>query len=124
GQIDPEISDLRNPRSGKSAGKRNDNGNTGGGRNEVLRGESGHLAEVRQRCFAAIALPVGIGDERYGGIEGKVLAHRWQVLRVPPRDDVLEAENGVEQDEARQVEGKQRHRVAYPALLAFLIDAG
>ena len=46
------------------------------GRDEVLHRQPGHLREVGQRRLAAVELPVGVGDERRGGVEGDVPRRR------------------------------------------------
>ena len=46
------------------------------GRDEVLHGEPGHLDEVAHRRLAGVVLPVGVGDEAHGGVEGEERRHR------------------------------------------------
>ena len=122
-QVDPEIADggslaaREGPCDGDSDGK------AGGSGDEVLHRQSGHLAEIGERAFAAVALPVGVGDERGRRVEGQVRAHGVEPLRVQ-RQDMLEAQDRVEQDEAGGVENQQGHGVGEPILLAFGIDAG
>jgi hypothetical protein len=38
----------------------------------VLMGEAQHLREIRQRAFATVVLPIGIGDETNGSIESEI----------------------------------------------------
>jgi hypothetical protein len=42
------------------------------GRDEVLDGEAGHLGQIGHGAFAAVVLPVGVGDEADGGVEGEL----------------------------------------------------
>jgi len=43
-------------------------------RQEILVRQPQHLHEIGQRAFAAVILPIGVGDEADRGIEGKILA--------------------------------------------------
>ena len=44
----------------------------GGRGDEVLHGEPHHLGDVLHGGLAAVGLPVGVGDEADGGVEGEV----------------------------------------------------
>jgi len=98
-------------------------GQAGGGADKILHGQPGHLAEVAQAGFTAVALPVGVGDKTHRGIEGlcpllprQLLGVEWQVL--------LQQQNGEQQHKARQVEGQQGQGVLLPALFAARINSG
>ena len=52
------------------------------GRDEVLHGQPGHLAEVGHRRLAAVVLPVRVGHERRGRVERHVPRRRVEALRV------------------------------------------
>jgi hypothetical protein len=45
-------------------------------------GEAEHLHEVGHGAFAAVVLPVGVGDEADRGIEAKVRRDRGHALRI------------------------------------------
>ena len=90
-QIDPEIADRRGVGAAEGARQRHDDGNAGRRRDEVLHGQPDHLAEVGERRLAAVALPVGVGDERRRRVEGEVLAHRAEALRVERQDTAAAA---------------------------------
>ena len=51
-------------------------------RDEVLHRQPGHLAEVDHRRLAAVELPVGVGDERRGGVEADVPGAGVEASRV------------------------------------------
>ena len=74
GQIDPEIADRLARRAGEAADQRHRDGDAGRGRDEVLHRQAGHLHEIGHRAFAAVVLPVGVGDEADGGVEGELRA--------------------------------------------------
>ena len=123
GEIDPEIADGlgRSPR--KAANKRDGERDTGGGRDEILGGETHHLREIAQRALAAIVLPVGVGGKADGGIEGEVWCNGRHACRVE-RQQALEAHERVDTQEARGVEQQHGDRIGDPMLLARLVDPG
>ena len=75
------------------------------------------------RGLAAVALPVGVGREADGRVEGRVGATRRQALRVQGQD-ALEALERVDDEQAREVEQEHRDGVGLPALLGVGPDAG
>ena len=113
-EIDPEVADGRRLGAAERARQRHDDGHAGRRRDEVLHGEADHLAEVGQRRLAAVALPVGVGDERHRRVEGQVLAHPAEALRVE-RQEALQPQDRVQQHEAGGVEHQQRRDVLEPA---------
>ena len=78
---------------------------------------------MAHRRLAAVVLPVGIGDEGDGGVEGELRRHRGHASRVEGQP-VLESLERVEEEDTRKVEGEQRQRISEPALLLAGIDAG
>ena len=111
----------RDPSEAADDGDRD--GDAGRGGDEVLHGEPGHLGEMAHRRLAAVVLPVGVGDEGDGGVEGELRRHRGHASRVE-RQPALQPLERVEDEDAREVEGEQRQRIAEPALLLAGIDAG
>jgi hypothetical protein len=107
---------------GEGAGDRGGHGHAGGGRDEVVRGQARHLREGRDRLLRHIGLPVGVGDEADGGVEGQVRRHAGEALRIE-RQEVLEAQGQVEDDKARGREGQEARGVAQPVLRAVALDA-
>ena len=81
-QIDPEITDRLCAGARKGARERQRHGNACGGGNEVLYGQPRHLAEMAHRCFTAIGLPVGVGDEAHRCVEGEVRRNVGKALRI------------------------------------------
>jgi hypothetical protein len=53
-----------------------------------------HLREIRHGRFAAVELPVGVGGEARGGVEGEVRRQAGQILRVE-RQVVLVAQDEI-----------------------------
>ena len=67
--IDPEIADGSCGGTREAANERDCEHDTGRRGKKVLVGQAEHLHEVGQRAFAAIVLPVGVGDEADGRVE-------------------------------------------------------
>ncbi len=120
-QVDPEVADRRRLGAAEGTRQRHDDRHAGCRRDEVLHGEADHLAEVGQRRLAAVALPVGVGDERRRRVEGEMLAHPCEALRVE-RQVALQPQDRIQQHEAGGVEHQQGRDVLEPRLLARLVD--
>jgi hypothetical protein len=88
-----------------------------------VEGEADHLDEVAQRALAAVVLPVGVGGEAHGGVEGEVRRHAGLALRVE-RQDALGALEQVEDEAPDGAERQHRQGVGEPVLLLALIDPG
>ena len=71
GQIHPEVADGPGGVARKPARQRDQHRHAGGRRDEVLDRQAEHLGQVAQRGLAAVALPVGVGGEADGGVEGE-----------------------------------------------------
>ena len=71
-QIGPCVADGVAGAAGKGADQRKGHGDAGGGGDEVLHRQPGHLAEIAEGAFAAVGLPVGVGDEADGGVERQI----------------------------------------------------
>ena len=89
GQIDPEVADgaRRTPR--EAADQRDGERDAGGGGDEVVHRQPGHLREIAHRRLGHVRLPVGVGDEADRGVEGEVRRDRALALRVE-RQHVLQ----------------------------------
>ena len=61
---------CRAPR--EAADQRDGKRDAGGGRDEVVHREPGHLREIAHRRLGHVGLPVGVGDEADRGVEGEV----------------------------------------------------
>ena len=92
------------------------------GRHEVLASQGEHLRQVAHRRFWHIDLPVGVGHEADGRVEGHRGAHVGNVGRVE-RQVTLQAQDEVEEQQYREVEDDQRDRVAGDPHLVRLVDA-
>ena len=122
GDIDPEVADRAHGRAGKAADERDGQHDAGGRGQEVLERQAQHLHEVGHRAFAAVVLPVGVGDEAHRRVEGEIGRHR-RLLRRIERQHALQAHQRVEDEEAADVEQQHGDRVGQPVLLARLVDA-
>ncbi len=80
-QVLPEVADLAAGPGDDAADQGDDDGDPDRGRDEVLHRQAGHLGEVGERRFAAVVLPVGVGDEGGGRVEAEVPRRRSGSLR-------------------------------------------
>ena len=108
--------------AGEAANERDRQRDAGRRRQEVLDGQAEHLHEVGHRAFAAVVLPVGVGDEAHGGVEGEIGWHRRLVGRIE-RQHGLQAHQRIEDKKAADVEQQHGDRVGEPMLLALRVDA-
>ena len=106
----------------KTANERNREHDAGRRRQEVLVRQAQHLHEVRQRAFAAVVLPVGVGDEADRRIERQIRRHRRLLGRIE-RQQRLEAHQRIENEKAADMKQQHADRVGQPTLFAFLVDA-
>jgi hypothetical protein len=81
-----------------------------------------HLHEIGHRAFAAVILPVGVGDEADGAVEGKVRRHRRLTCRIE-RQHRLGAHQNVEEEKSTDVEEEHGDRVGQPMLLVLVVNA-
>ena len=82
-----------------------------------------HLAELRHRRLAAIALPVGVGGEADRRVPRQMRRQRREVQRIE-RQHVLQPQDRIGQQHAGEVEQQHMDAVAAPALLSLGIDSG
>ena len=122
-EIDPEVADRLGFGAREGADQREGHGEARGGGHEIVHRQPGHLRQMAHRGLAAVVLPVGVGDEADGRVEGEVRGHAVEPLRVQ-RQIALQALQRVKAEEAGGAEGQHGERVAAPALLALRIDAG
>src|SRR5262249_34397499 len=118
-QVDPEVPDrawatLRNAPS-ESARDRERDRDAYRGRSEVVPGERRHLRQVAERRLTRVGLPVGVGGEARGRVEGQTLLEAGEGLRVPGQNG-LQAQHRVGYEYAEGAEHEQRDRVLDPGL--------
>ena len=99
--IDPEIADGPHRRARKAADQRHRQHDAGRGRQEVLVRQAEHLHEIGQRAFAAVVLPVGVGDEAHRRVEGEIRRDRGLLRRIE-RQHGLKPHQGVEDEQVRR----------------------
>ena len=94
------------------------------GRQEVLHGEPGHLAEVAHRRLAGVVLPVRVGHERRGRVEGHVPRRRVELLWVEAREvpQRLRTQDDVQQQPPREREDDHASRIGLPVLTLVGVD--
>ena len=122
GDIDPEVADGLCGGARKAADQRDGEHDAGGRRQEVLVRQAEHLHEVGHRAFAAVVLPVGVGDEADGGVEGQVRRHGRHAGRIV-RQRACSAQQNVEDEESADVKEQHGDRIGEPVLLALGINA-
>ncbi len=86
-------------------------------------GEAHHLCAVGNLRFRRVGLPVRVGDEAGGRIERQAGRHGGHVHRVPGQH-VLQAQDGIEQQEMQGVQDDQGADVGFPAHAARGVDTG
>ena len=116
GQVHPEIADHAAVAARQAADQGDRDSDAGGGGGKVVYRESGHLGEVTDRGLAAVYLPVGVGGETDGRVEGHGPWGVRYVLRVQ-RQKTLQAQHGKESDKHDTVEGQQGGRILPPVHL-------
>ena len=57
-------------------------------------GQPEHLRQIAQRAFAAVVLPVGVGEKAGRGVEREIRRHRRHVLRIE-RQCLLQAQQRI-----------------------------
>ena len=92
------------------------------GRDEVLHRQPGHLGELAHGRLAHVVLPVGVGHERHGGVQGQVGVDGPEAVGVD-RQQPLDALEHVQPDDRGQREHQQRAGVRLPGLLAVGLEA-
>jgi hypothetical protein len=120
--IDPEIADGAYRGAGEATDQRHRNRDARRRREEILVGQAKHLHEIRHRAFAAVVLPVGVGDEADSRVEGKVWRDRGLFRRIE-RQHRLQPHYRIKNEKAADVEKQHRDRIGQPMLLTSLIDA-
>ena len=90
-----------------------------------MKGQAGHLGQVAHRRLAGIVLPVGVGGEAGGGIEGQLRLDIRDALRVEERPvPLLGALDQIQEQHAYEAEDQHGDRVDEPLLLLLRVDAG
>ena len=74
-EIYPEAAKVLRAAAGKPAHQRHRQSNAGRGGDELVKGQAGHLGQIAHGLLASVVLPVGIGGEAGGGIEGQLRLH-------------------------------------------------
>ena len=120
--IDPEIADGAQRGPGEAADQRHREHDAGCRGEEVLVRQPQHLHEVGQRAFAAVILPVGVGDEADRGVEGQVLGDGGLFGRIE-RQHRLQPHYRIDDEKAADMEQQHGDRIGQPMLLALLVDA-
>ena len=109
GDIDPEVADRLHRRAGEAADQNEREHDAGRRRQEVLVREADHLREVRHRAFAAVVLPIGVGDEADRRVERQIGRHGRLFGRIE-RQHGLNAHQPVEDEKAADMEQQHADR--------------
>ena len=103
GEIGIEITDGFETARGEGAHDRRRRRDARCRRDEHVHGEAEHLRAVGDLRLRHVGLPVGVSGEAGRRVEGQARRHRGDVLRVE-RQIILQAQNGVEQEEMDDAE--------------------
>ena len=121
-QIHPEIADGLGRMARDRPDERGRDRNASCGGSEIVKSQPDHLREIRHGGFAAVVLPIGVGSEADCGIEGEVVAHRSESLRIQ-RQDILQTQNRVSEEATHQTEEQHGEGVLFPIVLFAGIDS-
>ena len=75
-EVDPEVAERLRGAAREAADHGDQDGHPDSGRDEVLHGEPGHLAQVRHRRLAGVELPVRVRQEARGRVRGDTREQR------------------------------------------------
>ena len=120
GDIDPEIADRAHRVPREAADERDGEHDAGRRRKEILVRQAEHLHEVGHRAFAAVVLPVGVGDEAHRRVEREILGDGGLLGRIE-RQSCLQAHQHIKDEKAADVEQQHRDRIGYRMLLMALV---
>ena len=84
-QVHPEVAQVLRAAAGQPAHQRHRQHDAGGSGDELVKGQAGHLRQIAHGLLAGIVLPVGVGGEAGGGVEGQLRLDIGQALRVEER---------------------------------------
>ena len=118
GQVGPDVADAVRLLAREAARERDQHRHAGRRREEVLHAEPQHLREIAHRRLAAVALPVGVGDEAHCGVERRVRRNGAEFLGIEWKQ-VLQSLQRVDGSEADEVEPEHTPQVALPVHLLF-----
>ena len=102
GQVDPGVAQGADFLSGIGAGEGKDHRDAGGGGEEVLHRQPGHLAKTTHGGFTGIGLPVGVADKAHRRIQRQVPRQAGQMLRVE-RQRALERQQREQRRQSQRV---------------------
>ena len=121
-EIGPEVADrltaigAKRPRHGAGDGEARPGGD------KILDRETPQLAEEAHRRPGAVGLPGGLCHETDRRIESEIGAETSRAIRTQ-RQDALQPQKAIEEDETGGVQRQERDRILEPALAAPRLDA-
>ena len=121
--IDPEVADGAHRMPREAADERDREHDAGRGRQIILMRQPEHLHEVGHRAFAAVVLPIGVGDEAHRRVERQIFGDGGLPGRIE-RQARLHAHQYVKNEKAADVEQQHADRIGHGMLLMPLVDAG
>jgi hypothetical protein len=122
-EVEPEVADRLRMLRPEPADESDQYRHAGRRGDEVLHAQRDHLGEVAHRRLTAVALPVRVGREADGRVEGGVGGDGTELLRIE-RQQTLNALHDVNDEEAEPIEDEHRERVGLPAHPLVGADAG
>ncbi len=120
-EVGPEVAELPGARAREAPYEGHRDGHADGRGDEVLHRQAAGLHDVAHGLLAVVRLPVGVGDERRGGVERLVRVDRHEAQRA--RQDALDALHQVQEQDAHGGEGEDGAQVGGPAHLGGRVGA-
>jgi hypothetical protein len=87
-QIHPGVAKGLGGVAREAADQGNGDDDAGSGREKILHRETQHLGKVAHGGLAGIALPIGIGGETDGRVEGRIRTDAGHCLRIEGQPDL------------------------------------
>ena len=115
-----KLPDPVGPRTREAAHQCHDHGHADRRGGEVLHREAGHLDEATHGRLTGVVLPVGVGDERRGGVPRQVRLDR--VEAQGERQQLLNPLQAVEEQHRGEGEPQDREAVRRPGLVGIGVD--
>ena len=126
GHVDPEVAEGPGFAAGNTADERDGERHADGGGPEVMGGEAEHLGEIAHGGLGRVGLPVGVGGEGDGGVEGEGGLDVGEVLgiEVVEEAEMLDALDQVGEEHGGGRENEHDDGVLGPGHFVVAIYAG
>jgi len=117
-----EGADAGGPATSQATNQRHGGHDARSGRHPVVGCQPSHLREIAHGGFARVVLPVGVGGEADPRVPGQCRVQGALAGRIE-RQELLQAQDGVEQQQAHAVEEQHGDAVDLPVVLLGGVNA-